>query len=148
MLLACLPHWDLDNLSENINRSGLFHKSHSQGSPSAILGSCWKCCISVPEMSITGACSSAQRASAQPRNVPLTWPGCPRCIPCTGTKKSCLICCESLQPRMCLAWTPSFLLSELECVLAAGNRRRRVISGTEESNQSSFCSFSSNLQLA
>lgn len=148
MLLACFLHWDSDNLSENINGSGLFHQSHSQGSPSAILGSCWKCCVSAPEMSVTGGCSGAQQASAQPRNVPLTWPGYPRCILCIGTKKSCLICCESLQPRVCLAWTPSFLLSELECVLAAGNRCHRVISGTEESNQSSFCSFSSNLQLA
>lgn len=105
MLLVCFPLWDLDNLSENINPSGVFHKSHSKGSPSASLGSCWKCCISAPEMSITGACSTAQQASAQPRNVPLIYPGCPSCILCIGTKKSCLICCESLQPHLCLAWT-------------------------------------------
>lgn len=148
MLLACFLHWDSDNLGGNINNSGLFHQSHSQRSPSAILGSCWKCCVSAPEMNIAGGCSGAQQASAQPRNVPLTWPGHPRCVSCIGTRKSCLICCESLQPRVCLAWTLSFLLSELECVLAAGNRCHRVISGTEESNQSSFCSFSSNLQFA
>lgn len=71
IVLAAFPCSDLDNLSEKINPSGVFHKSNSQGYPSASLESCWKCCISALETSVTGACGGAQQAWAEPRNVPL-----------------------------------------------------------------------------
>jgi len=61
----------LEMLRENINSFGAFHNSHSQKSPSASLGSCWKCCISAAEIIISGVCSGTQQLLAQSRNVPL-----------------------------------------------------------------------------